>query len=671
MSKKLNSNGYPWKAFPHSYAGPVYIGIALAVAAATHLPPIASGGEEGAGEREEKVIQIEGVKAALSGAEGRITEAGRISLDIVDKPLKQVLEYISQVSGINVMVLKPKDELLKISLKVEDVHWRAVVDLIARKYKLVVDDSRLRDKILVLDSPERVSMTFTNADVRDIISMISTQANANIVIGPEIQGTLTMHLEDVPWNDAIDIVVKTLDFVTVPEKHNTIRITSPDKLQTQLETRIFRLSYIQPEGARYVAQLTSEFVQKAGSKATEDAGQSLLDVLSKVKSANGTIAYEKRANALVVTDTAKKLDAMQIIIDKLDIAPKQIHIAMKLLELSDQDQEALGVKWANGIQIRGSFLSGFSTAFPFDISNGLANSIIGDITAVRIPVATRNPVTGILEDAGYGDITLARKVNAFNQAPTQTGLTLGSLGFGDTNFFFEMVRNRSNGRIIQAPQLITLDNEEATIQVGRLIRYAESFVANTEGGGNVSGFREAGGSPVKLGVQLLIIPHVTGPDNNILMTLIPKTETLDVSVGGGATGVPPGFLRYIGPDGINLDLPQTLQRIVVTKVLMRNGETVVIGGLREETEGYTNTRVPFLGDIPILGRLFRHKSRNIQTSNLLIFITPNIIDFEKREDLAKAIERVRNEYSAPFVPYGEEAEAAKAGGAPAAPAPPR
>ena len=122
-------------------------------------------------------------------------------------------------------------------------------------------------------------------------------------------------------------------------------------------------------------------------------------------------------------------------------------------------------------------------------------------------------------------------------------------------------------------------------------------------------------------------------------------------------------MRYTGPDGINLDLPQTLQRIVVTKILMRNGETVVIGGLREETEGYTNTRVPFLADIPLIGRLFRHRSKSIQTSNMMIFITPNIIDFEKKEDLVKALEKVRSEYSAPFVPYGEEAETTQPGGA--------
>ena len=95
-------------------------------------------------------------------------------------------------------------------------------------------------------------------------------------------------------------------------------------------------------------------------------------------------------------------------------------------------------------------------------------------------------------------------------------IALGSMGFGGTNAFFEMIRTKTNSRIVQSPQLITMDNEEATIQIGTLIRYAESFVANTEGGGNVSGFREASGSPINEGLQLFIIPHVTGPENNII-----------------------------------------------------------------------------------------------------------------------------------------------------------
>ena len=121
-------------------------------------------------------------------------------------------------------------------------------------------------------------------------------------------------------------------------------------------------------------------------------------------------------------------------------------------------------------------------------------------------------------------------------------LALGSMGFNNTSALFEMLRTKTSGRIIQAPQWIALDNEEATIQVGELVRYAESFVANTEGGGNVSGFREAGEarSGIKLGLQLLIIPHVTGPENNVLMTIIPKTENFSLDR-SGTGGAPPGF----------------------------------------------------------------------------------------------------------------------------------
>jgi type II secretory pathway component GspD/PulD (secretin) len=205
--------------------------------------------------------------------------------------------------------------------------------------------------------------------------------------------------------------------------------------------------------------------------------------------------------------------------------------------------------------------------------------------------------------------------------------------------------------------LIALDNEEATIQVGELVRYAESFVSNTEGGGNVSGFREAGGSPIKLGLQLLIIPHVTGPENNVLMTIIPKTESFSLDRGGG--GAPAGFQRFIGPDGIALDLPQTNQRIVVTKMMLRNGETGVIGGLRNEREDLSETKVPVFGEIPILGRLFRHKSRSTAGSNLLIFVTPTIIDFHETDQFRKELEKIRSDFSSSLTPFGEEAESSR------------
>ncbi|HLX61338.1 MAG TPA: secretin N-terminal domain-containing protein, partial [Planctomycetota bacterium] len=486
-------------------------------------------------------------------------------------------------------------------------------------------------------------------------------------------GEVSMRLENVPWNEALNIVVKTLDFVTVNEANNTIRITSKDKIASQMEIRIFRLAYVLPEGSSYTATLTSEFAVKSGSKEVKDAGQSLIDVLAHVKSAGGTISFEKRANALVVRDTPTALDQMQSIVDKLDVAPKQIHVAVKLVELDDSDAERIGVNWNQGIQFAMSPLSSWSSAFPFDVSKGISKSVLGDLAVGQANRRAIDPLTNtvipsldifslknaVSRGGGFSALNAAGGGGGAANVVADPKLALGSMGFQATTALFELFRTKTSGRVIQAPQLITLDNEEATIQVGELVRYAESFIANTEGGGSVSGFREASGSPIKLGFQLLIIPHVTGPENNVLMTIIPKTEDFSLTR-GGTGGAPAGFQRFIGDNGIQLDLPQTSQRIVVTKMMLRNGETGVIGGLRQETESLAEIKVPIFGDIPILGRLFKHRSRSDSGSNLMVFVTPTIIDLHTNDDFKKELDRVRQEYSKPMTSMEDEsAEASR------------
>ena len=597
------------------------------------------------------------------------TRGALISLEVNERPLKQVLDYLSTVSNVNIRVVKEKDNKLPVSFKLENVTYRAILDFIARKYGMLIDDRELSSShIIYVDTPERVSMIFQRADIRDVINTIAIQSNANIVVGPEIIGEVSMRLENVPWNEALNIVVKTLDFVTVNEAHNTIRITSRDKILEQMEIRVFRLAYVSPEGSSYTATLTSEFAKKEGSKVVKDAGQSLIDVLEHVKTSAGSISFEKRANALVVRDTATALDQMQSIIDKLDLPPKQVHVSVKLVELSDSDAERIGVNWNQGLQFGLSPVSTWSSAFPFDVSNGISKSWLGDlavgqaqrpvidpITKTVVPsldiFSLRNSVSSAGGFSGLGGAGAAATI-------ANPSVALGSMGFKATNALFELFRTKTSGRVIQAPQLITLDNEEATIQVGELVRYAESFVANTEGGGNISGFREAGGSPIKLGLQLLIIPHVTGPDNNVLMTIIPKTESFSLDR-SGTGGAPPGFQRFIGPNGIQLDLPQTNQRIVVTKMMLRNGETGVIGGLREEREDLSEVKVPIFGEIPVIGRLFRHNSRSDTGSNLMVFVTPTIIDFHAGDDFNKELNKLKQDYSRSISPeIGSEEEAA-------------
>lgn len=630
-----------------------------------------AGGWLHAGEDEQpSVLKVSRVETLTGDQQAKIS-GSLISLEVNEKPLKQVLDYLSTVSGKNIRVRKTKDERLLVSFKLENVTYTAILDFIARKYGMIVDNAMISQNVIFLDTPEKVSMVFNNADIRDVINTIAVQSNANIVIGPEVQGNVTMRLENVPWKDALNIVVRTLDFVAVDEPNNTIRITTPAKIATQLDIRIFRLSYISPEGSKYTAVLTSDFTKReeagaggggaggGGGLGGQGVGQSLLDVLNKIKSSGGTISYEKRTNSVIVQDTATALDKIQIIIDKLDLPPKQVHVSVKLVELTDNDAERLGVDWTNGLRFNVSPPSNWVSSFPFDISNGLSRSLLGDLSVtsgvrrVFDPTSPGTPIgvsdlftirRGVMQQNGGVSLSSGGIVQtASGGGGTQADLiTLGSMGFNSTTALLEMIKTRTRGRVIQSPQLIALDNEEATIQVGSLLRYAETIVANTEGGGNVGGFREAAGSPLKLGFQLLVIPHVTGPENNVLMTIIPKTENL---VNFETFG--------------DLRLPQTTQSIVVTKMMLRNGETGVIGGLKEEFEDLQERKVPVFGDIPFIGRLFRHRSKSNRGRNLMVFVTPTIIDFYAQDEFKKDLDKIRNDYSKPFTPLGDEEETAQ------------
>jgi type IV pilus assembly protein PilQ len=595
-----------------------------------------------------KRVETIGTEASESVAK---TSGALISIELIERPLKQVLDYLSTVSGKNIRVKKEKDNKLLVTLKLENVTYRAILDFIARKYGMTIDDSMLAQNIIFIDTPEKVSMVFQNADIRDVINTIAIQANANVVVDSEVTGNVTMRLENVPWKDALQIVVRTLDKVLVDEPNNVIRITTPQKISTQLDIRLFRLAYISPEGSRYTAVLQSDFTKREEGKgqggASAAIGESLIDVLLKMKSTQGQISFEKRSNTIVVRDTATTLDQMQQVINKLDVPPKQIHVAVKLVQLTDTDAEALGIDWGAGIQFQVTPVQSWLSAFPFDVSKGLSQApLIGDTAALfgsrrTINMGSVTPTVVSSPDIFTARTALNSAGGSFGGVGLSTPVSLGSMGFQNMQATLQMIRNKTHARVIQAPQIVALDNEEATIQVGQLVRYAETVVATTEGGGQIGGFREAQGSPLKLGFQVLVIAHVTGPENNILMTIVPKTENFS------------GFQTF-GSGANTLQLPQTNQSIVVTKMMLRNGETGVIGGMRDESEKFAERRLPVFGDIPFIGRLFKNHTKDVSSTNLLVFVTPTIIDFFDPGTFGKDLERARVDYTKAFTNLGEE-----------------
>jgi type II secretory pathway component GspD/PulD (secretin) len=356
---------------------------------------------------------------------------------------------------------------------------------------------------------------------------------------------------------------------------------------------------------------------------------SLQDVLDKVRSAKGTVALLRGTNSLIVTDTPQKLKVVEGLINQLDRPPKQVHLSLKLIELSDSDAEQIGMKWQNGITAEVNGMS-TSTMFPFSpgpSGSSLQGTFPGDIGVLA-------PTDGIPVGLGSGLWTAEETIG---------GMTLGTLSFSKLQMLLQFIRTSTKGRVVQAPQLIALDHTEATIHVGESVRYAESFVTSTEGGGQASGFREAANSPVRLGIQVLVIPHVTGPDNNVILTVIPKTEKasprglFEIFEGGSTLG--------------QLKLPQTVSQTVVTRMMLRDRETGIIAGLREQSSHESITKIPFLGDLPLIGWLFRHRERSAdlnKNTNLLILITPTVIDFEKRSDIAEYEKRARDALGSGF-----------------------
>jgi type IV pilus assembly protein PilQ len=523
----------------------------------------------------------QGIPGGLALTPSGETAGGRATIHVEDRRLGDVLDYLRRQSDYNIVVIDEGIRDIKVTLSVDNVYWRDVLQLIAEKYSLELDESQIRARLIKIRRPPVITHHFPNTDIREIVTLIAEQARANVVMGESVSGRVTMHLEGIPWRDAIEMAARSARCVVVPERRGVIRVARPEELEAQMETRVFQLAYIQAEGGRYRAEIKSDFATRVEAKT--GLQMSLQEVLEKVKSEKGTVAPLRGTSSLVVTDTPQKLEVIERLVNQIDRPPKQVHLSVKIIELSDIDAENIGMKWSLTGELSGGT---YSTNFPFKLN--------------------------------------------------RDQVTTGTLSFSAMKTVVEFIRTQTNARIIQAPQLIALDHEEATIHVGEVVRFAESFETVTPAGTS-TGFREADNSPVRLGIQLLVIPHVTGTDNNVLLTVIPKTEQ---------AGVPP-FEEFTG-GGFTLKLPKTRIRTVVTKMMLRDRETGIIAGLRAETSSDTLTKVPLLGDIPLLGWLFRHRSRPSEKTNLLILVTPTVIDFEKKSDIGEFVKRSQQDLGRGF-----------------------
>lgn len=536
----------------------------------------------------------------------------RVNLRVEGRALSDIVQYLREQSGANIVVLEGADE--NISLELSDVPWRDALDIAAEAADCVVVERT--GGILVVERPARVSYETTGTDITQVIDLIAKLGGANIVVAPEVSGTLSLRLNNVPWRDALDVAVKTLGYVVVEENRGILRVVDPVSLQAQMITKSYQLRYLRPD-SKFKPQIKSEFLmplQAGAAKGAAGAAGGIqavektfmaLQALRKALSPGGEMDYILNQNVIIVRDTVAVHESIRDMLNRLDVEPAQIFCDVKFVSTFNGEMLDLGVDYGDSgpqVSISGGQIP---VTLPFELGDGGFEDGI------------------LVNDSGIGPFA----DSALNAGATVIPDTIyGALNFNTITATLKMYQRDTRSDVIQAPKLIVLDGNEGTIFVGETIRYAEARSEQGQAGGLQLSVMEASGSPVEVGFQLLIIPHVIPGTNSMTMEIIPKETSLSGT--GTSALAPAGFDVFtIGASGLagSIALPRTRSSTIVTTMLLESGQTAVIGGLTTDSDVKTVSRVPYISAIPILGELFKHRKKDRQRRSLLVFVTPSLL----------------------------------------------
>jgi type IV pilus assembly protein PilQ len=432
---------------------------------------------------------------------------------------------------------------------------------------------------------ERLSLNFQNVEVRALLQVIADFTDLNIITSDSVGGFITLRLKDVPWDQALDIILqsKGLDM----RKNGNVVIVAPreelaakEKLDLEARSQIADLEPLRAES----------FV--VNYQRADDVRKLLVDGQQRMLSKRGTVVVDPRTNQMFVRDTAARLEEVRRLLQKIDVQVPQVLIEARIVEADDTFSRNLGVRL------------GGSSGYPRQAGGSSAYATGGGVGATSATGPGGTVLTTTAAPGGSGAIdtpSLTSNANFVNLPAAAIG-GFGAAGAALTLFNASLSRFLSlevsaleadgRGKIISSPRVITADKVKASIEQGTEIPYQEASSA-----GNTSvQFKKAT-------LRLEVTPQIT-PEGAIF---------LDVKVNKDS----PGQQTLSGPA---IDTKN-----VQTQVLVENGGTVVLGGIFEQQERKTVTKVPFLGDLPVVGYLFKNTSTVSDRSELLIFITPRIV----------------------------------------------
>ena len=434
---------------------------------------------------------------------------------------------------------------------------------------------------------ERLSLNFQDIEVRAVLQLIADFTSLNMVTSDSVQGNLTLRLKNVPWDQALDLILKTKG-LAMRKAGNVIMVAPAQEIAAQEKLELEANKQIEE-----LAPLKTEIVQINYAKAKEIAA--LLSEKGGIISERGRTSVDERTNTILLSDTADRLDAARSLITKLDIPIRQVMIESRIVIADDKFAKDLGVRFGvtsindhNGDLLYNSGTLNATDTMAGSSLNNLADAANGTPYPVEIPM-------------GSGGIPQRMNVN-MPVVGTNAGRIALSILSSSTLLDLELsaLQLEARGEVVSNPRVITSNQKEATIQQGTEIPYLES---SSSGAATVS-FKEAV-------LQLKVTPQIT-PDDRIILDLKVNKDSV-------------GQLFSTGQGGT---VPSIDTKEVQTQVLMNNGETVVLGGVYEQVTRNEADRVPFFGDLPFIGALFRTTRERNEKSELLIFVTPKILKTE-------------------------------------------
>jgi len=429
---------------------------------------------------------------------------------------------------------------------------------------------------------ELISVEFNEADIQSAFKILALKGNVNIVASPEVVGKVTMQLQDVPWMNAFETIVKTYGF-SYEKKGNIYEILTPEALKARraeaeiMAREVFSLDYAQ------IDQVTA--------------------ALKKVLSDKAEVEPIVGTNQIVITDELGNMESIRALMKEIDTKLLQVHIETKIVRTTLNKGEKMGLDWNPSVGVQGSKRP---TTFPFSPkSTGrfLSNKSILPIgqTAAESTVSTTSGGGQNTETAQDFPTGVAQ---GFPFAQPED-FKFGTVDFNQFTVMFNMLSNRSSTKIISNPRIVVMNHQAAQIQVGNEIGIPKLERNETSGAFEVSGFESR-----NTGIVLNVTPHIS-KKKDVLMKVRPEVTK---------------FLGFEPINDTNLTSPQFETVVAETTVIVHSGDTLVIGGLISDEDSESQNRVPYLSDIPVAGWMFKSRNPSKVRTETIFFITVTLVD---------------------------------------------